>query len=435
MMERNKLTNDRTVLLIAFHFPPMQGSSGLQRTLRFAQHLPDFGWRPIVLSIDERAYEKTARIRGNELPSDLQVHRAFGLNAATQLSLFGRYPRFAALPDRWATWRYWAVAKALKLIRTERISAIWSTFPIATAHRIGLELARRSDLPWIAEFRDPMWQHDWPPEPVANRVWRQLEGEIVTAADRMVFVAPSAVTMYAERFPDVATNKYVLIENGYDEETFRKAQGSLPQQPSASTSSGHPSRPIVLLHSGIIYRSERDPTHFFAAIAALKSKGLISAAALQVILRASGEESDYGNDLKRLDIADIVRLESGIDYLAAIQEMLTVDGLLLLQAANCNAQVPAKLYEYVRANRPILALTDPIGDTAATLNKLGVGTIAKLDSTAEIEAALLSFIEQIAAGSWRRPTPEDVSRCSRHAQARALAGLLDEVVGGRAKPQ
>ena len=91
------MSTERTVLLIAFHFPPIKGSSGVQRTLRFAQHLPKFGWRPIVLTIDPRAYEEAGNIVGNEIPEGLEVHRAFGLNTARQLSLFGRYPEALAL--------------------------------------------------------------------------------------------------------------------------------------------------------------------------------------------------------------------------------------------------------------------------------------------------------------------------------------------------
>jgi len=226
--------------------------------------------------------------------------------------------------------------------------------------------------------------------------------------------------MYAERFPDVATNKYVLIETATTKKPFARRRDHC-------RSSRPRIRPAVIpvgrsCSSTADYLSQRTRSNaFLRGDRRAEKQGIDFGGGVAGHSARQRRGIDYGNDLKRLDIADIVRLESGIDYLAAIQEMLSVDGLLLLQAANCNAQVPAKLYEYVRANRPILALTDPIGDTAATLNKLGAGTIAKLDSTAEIEAALLSFIEQIAAGSWRRPTPEDVSRCSRHAQARALA--------------
>lgn len=416
---------DRTVLLIAYHFPPLKGSSGMQRTLRFAQHLPKFGWRPVVLSIDVNAYDEVADNVGNEVPADLPVYRAFGLNAATQLSLFGRYPKSPAIPDRWATWRFWAVRKALKIIKQENVSAIWSTFPITTAHSIGRDVARKSGLPWIAEFRDPMWQIDWPVEATANKAWLKLEREIVAAADRLVFVAPSAVRLYTERYPQNAAGKSVLIENGYDEETFKRAEESLqPKHVSAEPAAG---RPLVLLHSGIIYSSERDPTQFFAAVAALKSAGKLSSNMLKIVLRASGGEGNFQQELTRLGIDDIVELAPSIDYVAALQEMLNVDGLLLLQAANCNAQIPAKLYEYLRAGRPILALTDPQGDTACTLNAMGMGTIARLDSATEIETALLEFVGKMRNGAMFKSSDAVVAGYSRQAQTAKLAQLLSDV--------
>jgi glycosyltransferase involved in cell wall biosynthesis len=410
----------RTVLLVAFHFPPVRGSSGVQRTLRFAQHLPAYGWRPVVLTIDPRAYESVGHAAGNEIPAGLLVERAFGLDAARQLSLFGRYPSWLALPDRWATWRRWAVRRAAQLIRRERVAAVWSTFPIATAHAIGLDVARAHGLPWIAEFRDPMWQGDYPPDPAMNRAWRELETRIFERANRVVVTTPSAVDVYAERFPAFERSRIQLIENGYDEETFERAGG----RPHAGPM---PGRPVTLLHSGIVYRSERDPTQFFDAIARLKSKGAISASSLQVILRATANDEAYRRDLNRLGIEDIVRLEPPVDYLAALEEMLSVDGLLLLQASNCNAQIPAKLYEYLRAERPILALTDPAGDTARTLDAAGAGLVARLDSTDEIEAAIPAFMEQVRRGTWRRASAEAVRRCSRAAQAGQLAQVLDAV--------
>lgn len=419
----------RTVLLVAYHFPPVLGSSGLQRTLRFAQHLPKSGWRPIVLTITPRAYESISMVEGNEFPPDLRVERAFGLDAARQISLFGRYPRRLAIPDRWATWRPWAVRKARKIVATERVDAIWSTFPIATAHEIGLAIAEETGLPWVAEFRDPMWQGEYPPDPAVNRNWKQLEQRIFARADRVVVTTPSAASIYADRFENMR-DRVVQIENGYDEETFARAAGSeLPISiPDRTTT-----RRITLLHSGVVYRSERDPTQLFQAIANLKARGALSAADLQIVLRASSNEAVYGRDLASHGIDDIVRLEPGIDYLRALQEMMAVDGLLLLQAANCNAQVPAKLYEYLRAGRPILALTDPTGDTARTLETADAGLVARLDSAPEIEQALLTFLQQIRTDTWRKPSSASVARYSRESQANELAQLLESVTSESAR--
>ncbi|HYM35821.1 MAG TPA: glycosyltransferase [Steroidobacteraceae bacterium] len=417
------MTRQRTVLLIAFHFPPIKGGSGVQRTLRFTQYLPKFGWRPIVLSIDPRAYEERANVVGNEVSADLLVERAFGLDTARHLSLFGRYPERLALPDRWMTWQFAAVRAALRIVKEHNVDAIWSTFPIATAHVIGMRVAKRTALPWIAEFRDPMWQSDWPIQPVANRYWRALEEQIIAHADKVVFVAPSAIQMYATRYPAQPTKKFGLLPNGYDEESFARAAMLTPPPRQKG--------PVVLLHSGIVYGSERNPTQLFAALASLKAKGAIDSARLQIVLRDAGAEADFKSELQRLQIDDLVRFAPLIDYLTALREMTDVDGLLLLQAANCNAQVPAKLYEYLRAKRPILALTDAAGDTARTLDAVNAGLIGQLDSAADIEAKLLLFLKQLQDNSFRKPAPGTVEKFSRESQSGQLAQLLMDLVAAR----
>lgn len=412
----------RNVLMIAFHFPPIAGSSGVQRTLRFAKYLPQHGWNPIVLTVDEAAHDAITTRPGNEIPDGVAVHRTRCFNASKHLSLFGRYPRFVALPDRWASWRLTAVRKALKLVREHRIDAVWSTFPLATTQQIGLAVAEQSGLPWVAEFRDPMWQHDWPTEPVPNAYWKKLEERIVRKASRMVFTAPGAVEMYVSRYPDVPRERYALIENGFDESAFVRAEESGP--PATRRPEGGP---VVLLHSGIIYSSERDPTQFFQAIANLKQRGEVSASRLRIILRATANDAAIRADLARLGIDDILEVAPSIGYLDALREMKTADGLLILQASNCNAQIPAKLYEYMRAYRPILALTDPVGDTAGVVRAANAGVVCPLDSVPAIEAALPAFIAAIGAGNAPVAAEPVVATYSRESQAAGLAHVLDGV--------
>ncbi|MBX3638145.1 MAG: glycosyltransferase, partial [Rubrivivax sp.] len=126
----------KRLLMVAYHFPPLAGSSGIQRTLRFVQQLPRFGWQPMVLTTQARAYEKTSDDLLPEVPDGTLVCRAFALDTARHLSIGGRYPGRLARPDRWITWRFDAVRQGLRLIREHRPDAIWSTYPIATAHRI-----------------------------------------------------------------------------------------------------------------------------------------------------------------------------------------------------------------------------------------------------------------------------------------------------------
>ena len=122
----------RRVLMIAFHFPPLAGSSGIQRTLRFVQHLPAHGWQPLVLTAHPRAYEATSADLLGSIPPDTVVERAFALDTARHLAVAGRYPGFLARPDRWRSWALGAVPAGLAMIRRHRPDVIWSTYPIAS---------------------------------------------------------------------------------------------------------------------------------------------------------------------------------------------------------------------------------------------------------------------------------------------------------------
>ena len=105
------------VLIVAYHFPPQAGSSGLLRSLKSCRYLPEFGWLPTVLTIDPRAYERTDSSQMAEVPAEVSVIRAFGLDSQRHLSLGGRYLRLSALPDRWATWLAGAIPAGLYSIR------------------------------------------------------------------------------------------------------------------------------------------------------------------------------------------------------------------------------------------------------------------------------------------------------------------------------
>lgn len=414
----------RTVLLIAYHFPPFVGSSGIQRTLRFSQYLSNYGWKPIVLSINTRAYEQfNPEAQGNEVSEEVVVFRSFGLDAARHLSIFGYYPRTFALPDRWSTWRFFAVRAGIRLAKKYQISAIFSTFPIATAHQIGFDISQKTGLPWIAEFRDPMWQGDYPHDPRLNIKWKSLEENVFKRADRVVVTTPGAVDLYASRYPDYIRSRIKLIENGYDEEVFVRASKARSSRIAVGF---HESSAFTLLHSGVVYPTERDPSQLFLALSTLKKRGDISRSSLRLILRATGHDRFLKEQIDRLGIDDIVHLEPPIEYLSALREMMEVDGLLVLQASNCNEQIPAKLYEYFRARRPILALTNPEGDTATVVRESGAGLIASLNSKDEIAGVLVDLIKNSAMYK-QRALLTPVDKYSREAKSRQLADVLDEV--------
>ncbi len=413
----------RRVLMVAYHFPPQRGSSGLQRTLQFVRNLPQLGWQPLVLSAAPRAYQATGDEQMAAIPDGTEVQRAFALDTARHLAWRGRYVGWMALPDRWVTWALGAIPAGLATIRRRRPAVIWSTYPIATAHLIGLALRRLSGLPWVADLRDPMIDAVHPSGRMKRAAAAWVERQTLAHCTRAVCTTAGAARSYRERYPWLPPERLCVIENGYDEGNFAAAVMPPPRAPGG---------PLVLLHSGIVYALERDPTCLFEALAALRADGRAGPGTLQLVLRAPAMEAHLRGLIGRFGIADMVTIAPALPYREALGEMLAADGLLLLQAANCNDQVPAKLYEYLRAGRPLLALTDAAGDTAATLRGAGIDTIAPLDDTAGIVAALVRFMALAAAGKAPVAAPDVVQRYERHAHAVQLARLFDEVAASPA---
>ena len=412
------MADARQVLMVAYHYPPCFGTSGVLRTLKFSRYLPEAGWHPIVLSAHPRAYETTRADQLRELPRTVVIQRAFALDAKRHLAIRGRTAGWLTLPDRWASWWLGAVPLGVRLVRRHRPGVLWSTFPIATAHLIASTLHARTGIPWVADFRDPMTEDDYPLDPRLHRVYRWIERRCVQRASRLVFTTESTRDMYLKRYPDLPAERCVVISNGYDEEDFR----GLPARPSRPMP-----RPLRLVHSGLIYQSERDPRPLFRAVARLKERVGLSAETMRLDLRAPGAAAYYERLIADLGIADIVHVLTSLPYREALADSSTADALLLLQDASCNRQIPAKAYEYIRLGRPILALTSADGDTAALLRQTGGATVLDLRDEEAIVAGLPRFLDGLRADRHPVPSAGAVTRFARHVQAAELATLLSSV--------
>ncbi len=418
----------RRILMVPYHFPPATGSSGHLRALSFVRELPHHGWEPIVLTATRSAYPQPTNGARTEVPGGVKVHRAFALDAAHHLAFRGRYFRRTALPDRWANWALSAVPLGLGLIARYRPQVLWTTYPIATAHLIGLALHKLTGIPWVADFRDPMMEVDpytgqrYPAEADLWNARSWIESHVLEHCSRSVFVSAGALKICRERYPSLPQSAFSLVPNGYDEDIFTEAEKRVSTRPSKKG-------PFILLHSGLLYPTpDRDPKDFFVALAEMKKGNAISADSLQVVLRASGYDDRYQAQISELGLEDIVRLEPPKPYVDALAEMLSVDGLLLFQGYTSNPAIPAKLYEYLRARRPIFALVHENGETAATLRAEGVGTIVPLDSSELIVKGLLQFLDNLRNGEGAVCALEAVQKHSRVARAAELAALLEEIV-------
>jgi glycosyltransferase involved in cell wall biosynthesis len=409
------------VLMIAYHFPPLAGSSGIQRTLRFVQHLPALGWEPLVLSAHPIAYERSSTDLLQQIPVGTVVRRAWALDNARHLSIAGRHVAAWSRPDRWRSWHWDAVRVGRQMIARYAPQAIFSTYPIATAHGIAAALQRHSGLPWVADFRDPMAQDGYPSDPLTWQSFARIESLAVRQAAAWVFTTQGALRMYRERYPEAA-ERMRLIENGYDEESFATAE-QRPRQPLVPGA-------LTVVHSGIVYPSERDPRPLFAALQRMKDSGRLDNPRFVIRFRAPVHDALLGRLAAAHGVQDHVEVCPPVGYQEALAEMLCADALLLMQAANCNEQVPAKAYEYLRARRPILCLSDAAGDTVGALRAAGIRRSAALESAQEIEALLGEFI--VGARDGLVADEDAIRGASRRARAAALCRLLHDVQAGPA---
>lgn len=404
--------------MVAYHYPPIQASSGVHRTLSFSSQLVRDGWRTTVLTVTRPALISYRQENEELVPPGVEVIRAVALDTTRHLTIRGKYPGLLAIPDRWASWILPAIACGLWHIWRRRPAFIFSTYPIASAHLIAYLLHRLTRITWIADFRDPMAQDGYPADVRTWKVFRWIESKVMRHAARVIFTAPGALDYYAETFPDAIRQKGIIIENGYDESMFALAERDrdriMPRR-----------GPIRMIHSGILYPSERDPSCFFAAVADLANEGAIAPGEVEFVLRGTGHDAFYAPVLEKMALTQFIKLAPPSNYREALLEMLEADALLVFQATNCNFQIPAKIYEYFRARRPIIAFTDPIGDTAAALAAGGVTWLARLDSVTEIKRVLR---EAIAAVRSARDEPfgnsEFIRSCSRTARAEEFKELL-----------
>lgn len=415
----------RSILLISFDFPPSQSSSGMLRIVSFARALLAAGWSVTVLTADRR--DATASKAANEhlIPPGCEVIRARAYDAAQKFSIAGKYPGILELPDRFSSWIPFAVVAGMRHLRRAPVSTVLSSYPIASAHVVGRALARFSGAKWIADFRDPMVLDGHPDTPARRRAHESVERATIKHCEMALFTNRTVRDAFQARYPQNAGTGFEVIENGYDDVVFARAETLYRQQRSAA-----PRREVTLLHSGSLYPDHRDPSALFSALSALQRRGLFAAKPLRVLLRASGYEARFRQLIARdyPELAGIVQFGAPVDYVSSVAEALASDGLLLLQGASCNAQVPAKLYEYARTGRPILALTDAGGATAATLRKLGVHEFADLSDAQAIEKLLIAFMERLPAGNWQGWVPDvDTAALARSHRGAELVSLLEGI--------
>ena len=403
----------RKILIISKDFWPCN-NAGVQRILKFSQYLPEFGWDPHILTAHHRTYSNIDST--HQLPQHLDgyVHTAQALDAKRHLSVAGRYPKYFDHPDRFSSWFWHGVHMGSQIIEEIRPDVILSTFPVATAHQIGLELSRRYEIPWVADFRDPM-TYGSPQSIQRKTAIADLESQIIQNASAYIFATGRIEDVYKQYYPQVSHRNSFVIENGYDEDLFA----------SISTRANElrdPSGELTFLHNGYLYGEERNPTYFLRALRSLIEEGALEESSFRAILQGDRDQS-YSDFVDEIGLEERVEFRNTVPFLQSVQSLGDADILLLIQGRKYRNQIPSKVYEYLAARKPILALTDEDSATGDLLKDIPWSLIAPIDDVEAIKTAILKIRQS-------RPSKDfDPRVYGRKRRTRQLADALDQIVG------
>ena len=447
------------VLIVAYDFPP-HAAIGTMRTLRVVQQLVRANWDVTVLTSDPRSFRagtphddkllasvppevrvvRAGVWRGFEALKSVAKRSAAGSPAATAgarpasaaaapaarkkpgLSIRGAVDlvdAMLAIPDNESGWIAPAVMQGIAACRGARPHVLYSSAPPWTGQLVARMLAGALRCPWVADFRDPWSRAPWREDrhQFALTAARLLEGAVIRRADRVVFVAQANRDEFAGRYGAAVAGKFVVVPNGCDPDEFARVERPQP------TSDDD----FVLLHAGSLYAG-RTPEPLLRAVATAIRRGIVDPGRFK--LRFLGTVGLQSTDLPRL--CRELSLEAVVDFVPrvprseSLRAMMSASALLLLQPGH-SVSVPGKVYEYLAAGRPILAIAEE-GETADLVRASGIGVSVGPNDEARIVDALSAVQKIAASGPLQTPARELFDGITRAAD---IAGVLESMVADR----
>ena len=452
----------RRVLMVTHDFPPSRTMAG-ETCAQIARYLPLYGWDPIVLTArDPHAGEQDTPsvgllprtvIRTGAIPHPFTIYKrlkrlsrsrsdgAVGGQAASRSS--GLLRRWALsllqVPDIYSGWIPPAVIAGLGAIRRHGVEHLLSASPHSSGHLVGVVLARLSGLPWTAQFQDPwtyppaQWQEAKLLSAASARLETALERMVLRRADAVVCVTDRHTAWLRGAYPDLRAGKFVTIPNGFDSlEWVRVDEETRRSQPARKDT-------FVITYAGTLYH-RRSPLPLLRALRSLIDSGDVLPERVRVDLLGHCDVAD-GTDVTAMAAAcgltGCVKVTGPLGRAEALRRVAQSD-LLLLLAEGLTLQIPGKTYEYLRAGRPILALTSE-GAVADLLRLTGGAWVVDPADHTKVTAAVRE-----AYRLWRNgrpgpgPDPRVVAGFDRRVLAGGFAGLFNRALAdsaGRAKPR
>jgi len=423
------MPNER-VAIVAYYWPPT-GGSGVQRWLKFAKYLPEFGWAPTIVTPRRPALDLRDPSLERDVPPEATVLRVEGWEPYGVFQRLARvisgkqrpirptelvsraparaFDRLAIrirgnlfVPDPKIYWAR-AAANALEpLLRNGEIRTIVTTGPPHSLHLAGLRLKRRlPSIRWIADFRDP-WS-EWgfldslATGALARARHRRLEATVLRAADDIVTITP----FYQRRFEALGGRSVTLLTNGYDEEDF---EGLVHRRPERFT----------VRHVGTVNELCNPRPFMLAAAGWCASDETLRRS---TVIEFVGEvHPDFvGWVREHLLLASITRFVPPVphDQLLSLYGETSVGLLVLTGYRDAAGYLPGKLLEYFAAGIPVLGIGPVDGDAAHAIEETKAGVMVAESDEVGIHRALGANYE-----AWRTNRPIHVAVAERRTYSR-----------------
>ena len=388
----------KRILIITYYWPPSAGS-GVQRWLKFAKYLPEYGWEPVIFTPENPDFELKDESLLQEVSKDTEVlkfpiwepYGIFRKIKKTPVKDPGVIleNKKKSLTDRLAIWLranllipdprvFWvkpSVNFLLDIIEKNNIKAVITTGPPHSLHLIGRNIKRKSGLPWIADFRDPWssWEFlDTLPMLKPVRIWHhKLELSVLQEADAVVTISPT----FQQELERIGKRNVHLITNGFDSSDLPDFLRTPPD-----TDVFH------VVYTGII-DAIRNPIPFMVAFKnAFSSNGKM--VKLTFVGRVSEQVQQYVQSdswlRSHVDFPGYLSHKEVFTYYRQASLLL----LILTNTKNAKGNVPGKLFEYMATGRKIIALGDPEGDSATIIKESNAGKVFKHEALEEMEGYL-----------------------------------------------
>jgi len=386
------------VLIVTYYWPP-SGGAGVQRWLKFSGFLPQFGWEPVILTVDPvyATYPFTDDSLVSSVPENIKIHKtpavdyfrlylkdksaipSAGFASGNNNSLKGKISRFIRgnffIPDPRRGWNKYALRKACEVINNEKINHIITTSPPHSTQLIGLKLKKKyPGIRWIADLRDPWtdiyYYSRFYPTFISKMIDQGYETSVLAQADRIITVGPSLKDLFSSKVRGTG-DKTDIITNGYNEADFENIKTGEPERLTityvGTLSEAYPVSGLV----SALKKIQNEGTEFI-----LRFTGKVSEKTRQEIIAETGSAF--------IDFIPYTDHKTALTYMVSSTVLL----LIIPEQKNNKCIITGKLFEYLAAGRPILCIGPSDGDAAKIIDICKAGKTVGYRNSVEISSFL-----------------------------------------------